>query len=36
MSDEEFELYLRYHFATCERADMAGISHHVIDVFRKD
>lgn len=35
MSDEEFALYLRYHFAVCERADMVGVSHHVVDVFRK-
>ena len=34
--DEMFELYLQYHFATCEREDMAGISHHVLDIFRKD
>jgi predicted acetyltransferase/cyclopropane fatty-acyl-phospholipid synthase-like methyltransferase len=31
-----FELYLRYHFATCERPDMAGLSHHVLDIFKKD
>ncbi len=35
MSDEEFSLYLRYHFAVCERSDMVGVSHHVLDVFRK-
>lgn len=35
MSDDEFELYLRYHFAVCERPDMAGITHHSLDVFRK-
>ncbi|MEA4890358.1 MAG: class I SAM-dependent methyltransferase [Clostridiaceae bacterium] len=35
MSDEEFALYLRYHFAVCERADMAGVTHHSLDVFRK-
>ena len=36
MSGDEFEMYLKYHLATCEREDMVGISHHVIDVFRKD
>jgi len=36
MSDEEFALYLRYHFAVCERADMIGVSTHVLDVFRKE
>ncbi len=35
MSDELFELYLNYHFVICERADMVGISHHIMDVFRK-
>ncbi len=35
MSDELFELYLQYHFVICERADMVGVSHHLLDVFRK-
>jgi len=35
MDDETFALYLRYHFAICERADMVGASHHSLDVFRK-
>ena len=33
MDDALFGLYLQYHFATCERADMAGMSHHTLDVF---
>ena len=36
MDDELFETYLRYHFATCERADMLGYSNHYLDIFRKD
>ena len=36
MDDEVFDLYLRYHFATCERADMLGLSHHTLDIFRKN
>ena len=36
MDDELFELYLRYHFAVCERADLVGASHHILDVFRKE
>lgn len=36
MDDEMFELYLRYHFAVCERADLIGASHHILDVFRKE
>jgi len=36
MDDETYELLLRYHFATCEREDLVGISSHALDVFRKD
>ncbi len=35
MNDEEFALYLRYHFAVCERSDMVGLTHHSLDIFRK-
>lgn len=35
MDDDTFELYLKYHFATCERDDFVGITNHVIDIFRK-
>jgi ubiquinone/menaquinone biosynthesis C-methylase UbiE len=35
MDEAAFALFMRYHFAVCERADMAGVSHHVLDVFRK-
>lgn len=36
MDDDFFELYLQYHFCICERADLVGASHHILDVFRKD
>ena len=36
MDEETYNLFLRYHLHTCERADMVGISHHTIDIFRKD
>jgi len=36
MDDETFALYLRYHFAVCERADMVGASPHSLDIFRKN
>ena len=36
MDEQTYELFLRYHLATCERPDMVGISHHTIDIFRKD
>ena len=35
MDDEFFSLYLQYHFVICERADMVGTSHHILDVLRK-
>ena len=36
MDDALFDLYLRYHFAICERSDLVGASHHILDIFRKD
>lgn len=36
MEDEFFETYLVYHFYICERADMVGVSHHILDVFCKE
>ncbi len=36
MDDATYDLYLRYHFATCERLDLSGYSNHTLDVFRKD
>lgn len=36
MDDEFFEVYLRYHFTICERSDLVGASHHILDVFRKE
>ena len=35
MDDTLYELYLQYHFAVCERPDLVGASHHILDVFRK-
>lgn len=35
MNDEAFRLYLKYHFATCERKDLAGITSHAVDIFKK-
>lgn len=36
MDDEFYEVYLRYHFTICERSDLVGASHHILDVFRKE
>lgn len=35
MDDDFFALYLKYHFTICERPDMVGVSHHILDVLRK-
>ena len=36
MDEATFQLFLRYHFATCERLDLVGYSNHTLDIFRKD
>lgn len=36
MDDAAFEKYMRYHLCICERADMAGATNHILDVFRKE
>ncbi len=36
MDDATFDLYLRYHIATCERPDLLGLSNHTLDIFRKN
>lgn len=36
MDKDTYNLYLKYHLATCERQDMIGLSHHTLDVFRKE
>lgn len=35
MDDEVFHMYVKYHFAICERPDMVGATHHSLDVLRK-
>lgn len=35
MDDELYESFLRYTDFICERPDMVGVSHHLLDVFRK-
>lgn len=36
MDDEFFDLYLQYHFSICERPDCVGVSHHILDIHRKN
>ena len=35
MDENMFDLYLKYHFATCEREDMSGMTSHSLDIFKK-
>jgi len=35
LTDEEFELFLRYHMATCERQDLIGAGAHTLDILKK-
>ena len=35
MDEEEYELYLKYVLATCERKDLVGASNHFLDILEK-
>lgn len=35
LSDEEFEHFVRYQMATCERQDLIGAGAHTVDILRK-
>lgn len=35
MDDETFALWMRYHFATCESADLIGAANHALDILEK-
>ena len=34
MDDDTFAWYLKYHFATCEREDLFGVTSHALDIFQ--
>ena len=36
MDEETYNLFIKYHLATCERVDLSGYSNHTLDVFRKN
>lgn len=36
MTDEEFDMYMKYHYQICEREDMTGLSFHTLDICRKE
>ena len=35
MDNTMFDIYLKYHFAICEREDMSGMTSHSLDIFKK-
>lgn len=35
LSDEEFEAFVQYQMATCERSDLIGAGAHTVDILRK-
>ncbi len=35
MDEEEFEFFIRYHLATCERRELIGAAAHTVDILRK-
>lgn len=35
LSDEEFELFIKYHMSTCERMDLIGAGAHTLDILQK-
>ncbi|MFI3176847.1 MAG: class I SAM-dependent methyltransferase [Eubacteriales bacterium] len=36
MNEKTFQIFLDYHFATCERMDLMGASSHTLDILRKE
>ena len=35
MDDKTFEIYLNYHFKTCEKTELLGAGRHVMDILKK-
>lgn len=35
LTDEEFEVWIKYHMSTCEREDLQGYSNHMLYICRK-
>ncbi|MFI3212461.1 MAG: methyltransferase domain-containing protein [Eubacteriales bacterium] len=35
MDEKTFGAFMEYHFATCERADLMGMSSHTVDILKK-
>ena len=35
VNEEEFEFFIKYHLATCERRELIGAAAHTVDILRK-
>ena len=35
MDDATFDVWLKYHFSTCERMDLIGATNHSLDILEK-
>lgn len=35
MDEKTFELFIKYHFSTCERMDLIGATNHCLDILKK-
>ena len=35
LDEEEFEMFYKYHLATCERSDLLGAAAHTLDILKK-
>lgn len=36
LTEEEFNEFIKYHLATCERSDLLGASSHILDILKKE
>ena len=34
MDENTYELFMKYHFATCEREELLGASRHILDILK--
>ena len=35
MTDEEYDLFLKYHLSICKREDLIGYSGHILSILEK-
>ena len=36
LDDEEYDIWLKYHFSICEREDLIGLSNHILYICKKE